>query len=156
MEAERYGAAAHGQRPLPGQSDPNRAPGHHAVPPAGGQPVLGTTSDHLNHGERGGGRSRGGGGNILDRGCRRTQGITSARCLSACWRIKGVKLRTGLLWCQLQAPARRVSVTGAPLQTFYGLAEPSSLVYTIHLLRILQFFYVTCAFLWKLFLISFF
>lgn len=53
---------------------------------------------------------------ILDPAYRRTQSITSAHCLSPCRGMEGVRLRTVLLWCQLQAPAHCVLVTRASLK----------------------------------------
>ena len=73
VEAQRHGSAAHGQRPLPGQSDPGGPSGHHAVSPPGGQPVLGAADYHLSHG--------GGGGRGRSRFCRRTH-VEHVRTLS--------------------------------------------------------------------------
>lgn len=58
VETQRHGSAAHGQWPLPGQSNPDRPTGHHTVSPPDGQPVLGATNYHLSHGGRGRGRGR--------------------------------------------------------------------------------------------------
>lgn len=76
VEAQRSGPAAHGQRPVSGQPDTRRTPGHCSVSPPGGRTVLGAADHQLMHGW-----VRSGTG-----ACRRTQGNTSAH-----WGLKKQK-----------------------------------------------------------------
>lgn len=49
VEAKGHSSAAHGQWPLPGQSNPDGTSSHFTVSPPDGQPVLGATSHYLSH-----------------------------------------------------------------------------------------------------------
>lgn len=76
VEAQRSGPAAHGQRPVSGQPDTRRTPGHCSVSPPGGRTVLGAADHQLMHGWL----------RLGTGACRRTQGNTSAH-----WGLKKQK-----------------------------------------------------------------